>query len=216
MLCKIKCQAMADEIADLVRLSPMLYNAFCQVNRELFVPVSHNAYKLIPNPIASRQWISSPLTVAKMTMALECENVDNVLEIGCGSGYQAVILSKLARRVFSVERIEILVKDAKKRIEELEIRNVNIKFDDGNLGWDNYGPYDRILFSCACESAPEGIFSQLKVGGILVAPLKENTKQFITKFIKKEDTIEKITLEECEFVPLLSGREWIARRNNRL
>ncbi|ALV23694.1 L-isoaspartate protein carboxylmethyltransferase, type II [Campylobacter iguaniorum] len=202
-----KCQKMADDIADIVPLTPMIYKAFCQIPRTHFVPVSIYAFKLDAHPIAGNQWISSPLTVAKMTLALEAENCDNVLEIGCGSGYQAAILSKLAHRVFSVERIETLANDAKSKMRQLGFNNVNIRHDDGNVGWKSYAPYDRIILSCACDEIPKRLIDQLKDGGILVAPIKNSHKQSITKFIKKGSNLEQITLDECEFVPLLEGRE---------
>ncbi|ASM39568.1 protein-L-isoaspartate(D-aspartate) O-methyltransferase [Campylobacter sp. RM12327] len=203
-----KCLKMANEIADLTTLSPKVYKAFCQTPREIFVPIKAHAYELNPHPISGNQWISSPLTVAKMTMALECEDIDNVLEIGCGSGYQAAILGKLAHRVFSIERIQKLADGAKLRFKELNVLNINIRYDDGIDGWKTYSPYERIIFSCACEEISPKIFAQLKDGGILVAPMKENGKQFIYKF-KKDfyGNISKEKLEECLFVPLLSGRE---------
>lgn len=204
---RARCQKMADDIADVIGLTPMVYKAFCSTPRTSFVPVSINAFKLDAHPIGGNQWISSPLTVAKMTLALEAENCDNILEIGCGSGYQAAILSKIAHRIFSVERIEKLALAAKATIKKLNLNNVNIRYDDGNAGWSSYAPYDRILLSCACDEVPSKLFNQLKDGGILVAPVKIGQKQSITKFIKNGLNIDKIILEECEFVPLLSGRE---------
>lgn len=203
-----RCQKMADAIADNINISPNLYKAFCNTEREIFVPIKTHAYELNPYPIAGNQWISSPLTVAKMTMALDCENCDNILEIGCGSGYQAAILSKLAHRIFSIERISTLVKESKIRLGQLNLTNIHIRHDDGTNGWKTYAPYDRILFSCACENISEKIFSQLKNGGILVAPIKENGEQFIYKFKKDfNSNINKEKLQTCLFVPLLEGRE---------
>lgn len=202
-----KCQKMADAIADNITISPNLYKAFCDTAREIFVPIKAHAYELNPHPIAGNQWISSPLTVAKMTMALDCENCDNILEIGCGSGYQAAILSKLAHRIFSIERISALVKESKIRLERLNFTNIHIRHDDGTNGWKTYAPYDRILFSCACENISEKIFSQLKNGGILVAPIKSANTQKITKFSKNLDgKIQSEIVSQCEFVPLVSGR----------
>lgn len=203
-----KCTIMADEIADELILSPELYKALRQTPRGVFAPVSTHAYKLDAQPISGNQWISSPLTVAKMTLALEADGVDNVLEIGCGSGYQAAILSKLAHRVFSVERIEKLATEAKRRFETLNIKNIHVRYDDGNNGWKSYAPYDRILLSAATESVPQNLFNQLKNGGILVAPIKKGDKQYIVKFQKDEDgNIRETKLDECMFVPLLKGRE---------
>lgn len=201
-----KCKKLADAIADNIDISPNLYKAFCEIPREIFVPISTHAYSLSPSPISGNQWISSPLTVAKMTMALECENCDNILEIGCGSGYQAAILSKLAHRIFTIERILELVKEAKIRLQKLNFTNIHIRHDDGTNGWKTYALYDRILFSCACENVSEKIFSQLKNGGILVAPIGKNGTQNIVKFSKSNGEISQEILGECGFVPLLSGR----------
>ena len=206
---QIKCKNLADAIADEVALTPALYDAIGSTPREIFVPVAARAYGLDAQPIQGNQWISSPLTVAKMTLALELDaDTDNVLEIGCGSGYQAAILSRLAHRVFSVERIEKLATEAKKRFETLTIRNVHVRFDDGNVGWKSYAPYDRILLSAAAEQIPQALFNQLKNGGILVAPVKKDSGQFIVKFKKDANgEVTQKTLDECLFVPLLSGRE---------
>lgn len=205
---KSKCINMADEIGNIVALTPTLYKALCDTPREIFAPVTRHAYSLDAQPIGGNQWISSPLTVIKMTLALDAENIDNALEIGCGSGYQAAILSHLAHRVFTVERIEKLATEAKKRFKALKIHNVHVRFDDGNVGWKSYAPYDRILLSAAARQVPQTLFNQLKNGGILVAPIKKDGKQFIVKF--KKDACGKITqktLEECLFVPLLDGIE---------
>ncbi|CZE46302.1 protein-L-isoaspartate(D-aspartate) O-methyltransferase [Campylobacter geochelonis] len=202
-----RCEKLALDIANEVTLSPALYDAFCKVSRSEFAPVGAHAFSLNPQPILANQWISSPLTVAKMTMALELEGVDKVLEIGCGSGYQAAILSKIVRRVFTIERISKLVNEAKKHFENLAISNVHVRYDDGNAGWKNYAPYERILLSAAAKSIDERLFSQLSDGGILVAPIEENGRQKIIKFYKKDNQIQKEILSECVFVPLLSGRE---------
>ncbi len=205
-----KHKKMADEIAKLFPISPYVYDALCMSERELFVPtgmLSH-AYKLDALPIASNQFISSPLTVAKMTEALSCKGADNVLEIGCGSGYQALILSKLIRRVFTIERIERLLKEARERFKTLGITNIHTRFDDGQNGWRDFAPYDRILFSASTPEVPQKLFEQLKVGGILVAPIEKGSQQIITRFIKTQGGITKEALDECLFVPVKNGREF--------
>ncbi len=205
-----KHQKMADEIAKICKISAEVHQAFCQSERELFVPqgMSSHAYKLDALPLAGNQWISSPLTVAKMTEALTCKGADSVLEIGCGSGYQALILSKLIRRVFTIERIERLLKEAKERFNALKISTIHTRFDDGQNGWREFAPYDRILFSASIPQVPQKIFDQLKVGGILVAPIEKGDKQIITRFIKKEEGILKEELDDCLFVPVKDGREY--------
>lgn len=207
-LWEIHCQRLADDIADIIDITPALYDAFCKVNRSEFCPIQKHAYSLDPQPIAGMQWISSPLTVAKMTIALELDGVDKILEIGCGSGYQAAILSKIVRRVFTIERIESLAKEAKEHFTKLNISNVHLKFDDGNSGWKNYAPYERILLSAATTQIDERLFSQLETGGILVAPIEKNGVQNIVRFRKISDSeISQEILEECQFVPLLKGKE---------
>ena len=205
-----KHKKMADEIAKLFPISPSVYDALCMSERELFVPTGMllHAYKLDALPIASNQFISSPLTVAKMTEALSCKGADNVLEIGCGSGYQALILSKLIRRVFTIERIERLLKEARERFKTLGITNIHTRFDDGQNGWRDFAPYDRILFSASTPEVPQKLFEQLKVGGILVAPIEKGSQQIITRFIKTQEGITKEALDECLFVPVKNGREF--------
>ncbi len=205
-----KCLRMANEIDKIFPLEKSVKEAISSVRRELFVPVGfrHLAYKLDALPLSSNQWISSPLTVAKMTQALMIDkSVDSVLEIGCGSGYQAAILSRLVRRVFAIERIEKLSKEAKERFKELGLHNINVRCDDGQKGWSSYAPYDRILFSATTKKIEDKLFKQLKNRAVLVAPIDKGSKQIITRFTKYEDYIKQEELEECLFVPILSGIE---------
>jgi protein-L-isoaspartate(D-aspartate) O-methyltransferase len=206
----IKNAKLADEIHLKFPIRDKVKNAIASTNREAFVPTGfkHNAYKLDALPIGASQWISSPLTVAKMTEYLECDSsVDSVLEVGCGSGYQAAVLSKIFRRVFTIERIESLMIDAKNRFRTLKINNVHTRTDDGQNGWIQYAPYDRIIFSASAKVIPQKIFDQLANGGILVAPLDKNGKQVIMRYFKRGGEIFEDELEECEFVPILNGVE---------
>lgn len=205
-----KLKKLVDEIERVFPLEENIKEAFLSIPREEFVPLGlkHLSYKIDPLPIQGNQWISSPLTVAKMTSYLQIDsNADSILEIGCGSGYQAAILSKLGRRVFSVERIKRLADDAKKRVQKLQIHNVNIRCDDGQNGWSSFAPYDRILFSATAKEIPSALFDQLNEGGILLAPLQKNEKQVITKFVKQNGKIKTFEIESCKFVPILSGIE---------
>jgi protein-L-isoaspartate(D-aspartate) O-methyltransferase len=145
------------------------------------------------------------MTVAKMSEALSANGADSVLEIGCGSGYQAAVLSKMFRRVFTIERIEPLLNEAKECFKTLGLSNINTRFDDGNRGWKTYAPYDRILFSASAPKPPVHLFDQLKDGGILVAPIDEKGKQIITRFVKNGKNIKVERLEECLFVPVVEG-----------
>ncbi|WP_300365691.1 protein-L-isoaspartate(D-aspartate) O-methyltransferase [Hydrogenimonas sp.] len=206
---QIKLENFADDIASEIPLTPAIYRAFAAIERELFVPVGfrHWAYRLDALPIKANQWISSPLTVAKMTVYLEPDDADNVLEIGCGSGYQAAILSRIFRRVFTVERIDALLKEAKERFKKLDIHNIHTRLDDGQRGWRQYAPFDRILFSASTPKVPESLFDQLAEGGILVAPIERGNEQIITQFRKNGDTILEEPKESCLFVPVKSGIE---------
>lgn len=202
-----RAKTMAEEIAKKIFINEELFNAFCEVPREIFSPLKAHAYRLDALPLANSQWISSPLTVAKMTMALNFKDADSVLEIGCGSGYQAAILSRVIRRVFTIERIENLAKSASNTFRTLGFSNINVRYDDGQNGWKNYAPYDRILFSAYATSIPEIILDQLSDNGVLVAPILQNGKQYITRLTKNGTSLQKEILEECLFVPVLDGKE---------
>ena len=204
-----RCLKMTEEICKKISLSKEVKEAIASTKRELFVPrgFKHFAYKLDALPLSCRQWISSPLTVAKMTEALQPQGADSVLEIGCGSGYQAAVLSKLFRRVFTIERIEKLLLEAKKRFREYGLTNIHTRLADGREGWKTYAPYDRILLSAATDEIPQTLFDQLAVGGILVAPLKEGDKQIIARFYKRKTTVIKEKLDECSFVFMREGIE---------
>jgi len=202
-----KTARLANECDAKFKLSDAVKKAIASTNREAFVPTGfkHNAYKLDALPIGADQYISSPLTVAKMTEYLFPRGADRVLEVGCGSGYQAAVLSHLFRGVFTIERIEPLILEAKKRFRELGINNIHTRTDDGQNGWVQYAPYDRILFSATAKEIPVKLFEQLADGGILVAPLQKGNTQVITRFIKNGEYIEKEELEDCDFVPILDG-----------
>ena len=202
-----KTAKMAQECSKVFPLSPEIEKAIANTNREAFVPTGfrHNAYKLDALPLSSAQWISSPLTVAMMTEYLIPRGADRVLEVGCGSGYQAAVLSHLFRGVFSIERIEPLMLEAKARFRKLNINNIHTRTDDGQNGWIQYAPYDRILFSATAKEIPQKLFEQLADGGILLAPMQKGNKQIITRFMKNGSSIEEEELDECDFVPVLDG-----------
>ena len=202
-----KTARLAEECNAEFPLSAEIQEAIAKTNREAFVPTGfrNQAYKLDALPIGANQYISSPLTVAKMTEYLFPRGADRVLEIGCGSGYQAAVLSHLFRGVFTIERIEPLILEAKKRFRELGINNVHTRTDDGQKGWIQYAPYDRILFSATAKEIPSKLFEQLADGGILVAPMERDGKQVITRFLKEGERIIEEELEDCDFVPVLDG-----------
>jgi protein-L-isoaspartate(D-aspartate) O-methyltransferase len=204
-------ETLVKEIEKHFSLNPNVKEAFLEVDREIFVPneFKHLSYQLDALPLAASQWISSPLTVAKMTQHLELDNVDSVLEVGCGSGYQAAILAKICHRVFTIERIDELLKTAKSRFNEHGMHNIITRFDDGQRGWKQYAPYERILFSATTKKVPQVLFDQLAEGGILIAPI-EQQKDFhlITRFTKKNGKVDSgEPIEQCLFVPVLDGTQ---------
>ncbi|BCD47505.1 Protein-L-isoaspartate O-methyltransferase Pcm [Helicobacter suis] len=204
---RIKNAHMCEAIAKHFPLEESIKKAMCAIDREEFVSPKHLAYSLNALPMGGDQFVSSPLTVAKMTQYLEPSGADSVLEIGCGSGYQAMVLSKLFRRVFSIERIEKLLLQAKERFRKLQVTNIHTKLGDGQEGWKEFAPYDRILFSACATHIPQTLFDQLLEGGILVAPMQTEKGQMITRFKKHNHRLLSESLEPCQFVPILDGIE---------
>ncbi len=198
---------LAEAIRARFEIADSVFNAIASTNREVYVPngFKQHAYKLDALPIGASQWISSPLTVAKMTEYLQCDGADRVLEIGCGSGYQAAVLSHLFRGVFTIERIESLLREAKKCFREEGLANIHTRTDDGQLGWGAYAPYDRILFSASAGHIPQVIIDQLAPRGILVAPMQRDEGQVIVRYVKIGDQLIEEELEVCSFVPVIDG-----------
>jgi protein-L-isoaspartate(D-aspartate) O-methyltransferase len=113
----------------------------------------------------------------------------------------------MCRRVFTIERINELLKTAKKRFSELELHNIFAKFDDGQMGWAEYAPFDRIIFSATASQIPQVIFDQLGDGGTLIAPMQEGDLQILTRYYKRNGRITTETIEQCLFVPVLNGTQ---------
>jgi len=206
-MAQMRNRKLAEAIRSRFPISDPVFRAIASTNRELYVPSGfrQHAYRLDALPIGAAQWISSPLTVAKMTEYLLCKGADRVLEVGCGSGYQAAVLSHLFRGVFTIERIGSLMQEAKLRFRTAGISNVHTRTDDGQNGWRAYAPYDRILFSASAGHIPPAIIDQLAPGGVLVAPLARGGIQEIVRYTKRGDKLWEETLEACEFVPVLDG-----------
>jgi protein-L-isoaspartate(D-aspartate) O-methyltransferase len=164
------------------------------------------AYEDMPLPIACGQTISQPSIVAIMTQALRVEPRDKVLEVGTGSGYQAAILSQLARRVYTVERHRKLVRDATKHFAELDLANITTVLADGCFGLPEQAPFDRIIVTAAAEDPPPQLLDQLKVGGTMVLPVgQSDTVQTLIRVIRTEDGFEYDDLRDVRFVPLIEG-----------
>ena len=177
------------------------------IPREKFIPENYRnqAYENIALPIGENQTISQPYVVAKMTELLEVKNNHKVLEIGTGSGYQCAILSKLARRIYTIERIKNLHEKASKIFDELQLTNIVSKHEDGNNGWIEQIPFDRIIFTAATENITNRIFSHIKDNGIIVCPIIRDNKQVIIKYKRKNDKLTSEEFDDVLFVPNLKG-----------
>ena len=178
-----------------------------QVPRELFVPQALRAhsYENASLPIACDQTISQPYIVARMTEALQLQGRELVLEIGCGSGYQAAVLAHLCRRVYSIERLKPLLVDAENRLRDLRISNISFRLGDGAKGWPEVAPFDRIILTCGCDKIPEILLQQLKIGGIMVAPEGNGKAQQLVVVTRQESTVVRKALMPVTFVPLIEG-----------
>ena len=162
----------------------------------------------IPLPISCGQTISQPTVVAKMMQLLDLNPKDKILEIGTGSGYQAVLLSKLVRRVYTVERKAFLAKEAHSLISEMGIGNITVIKADGALGLPIQAPFDKILITAAAEEVPKILLDQLKIGGLMVVPIGPvDDYQFLTKVTKKVHGCDFQEYEKVKFVPLLEDTE---------
>ena len=175
--------------------------------REIFIPDNfrNQAYENIALPIGDNQTISQPYIVALMTQSLELQKKHKVLEIGTGSGYQSSILSLLTRRVYTIERIKSLLVKAETNFKELKLTNIVTKHADGNLGWKEQIPFDRIIFTAAINEISNNFFDHIDENGIIVAPIVSRSKQILKKFTKKNDAILTEVLAEVLFVPNLKG-----------
>lgn len=184
-------------------------SAIEQVPREMFVEATFrdHAYDDTALPIAQGQTISQPSVVAAMTQALELTSRMRVLEIGTGSGYQAAVLARLVRRVYSMERHKELLQQAESRFRELGLHNIVTMRADGSKGWPAAAPFERILVTAAAAEMPECYVAQLAPGGIMVIPIGgQGGEQMLMKFRKAKDgTMSSESLMAVRFVPLLSG-----------
>lgn len=183
-------------------------SAFEQTPRELFVDQTFvsRAYADNALPISCGQTISQPSVVGMMTQALQVTPRCKVLEVGAGSGYQAAILARLARRVYAVERHRDLALRARERIAALDLSNVTIRTGDGTRGWPEQAPFDRIIVSAAAEDAPSMLLEQLRTGGIMVLPVGQSDE--VQQLIRIDKTPEGPTYRELSavrFVPLVAG-----------
>jgi protein-L-isoaspartate(D-aspartate) O-methyltransferase len=179
-----------------------------KTDRAMFVKghFSARAYEDMPLPIACGQTISQPSVVGLMTQALNVQPRDKVLEVGTGSGYQAAILSHLARRVYTVDRHKTLMNNARVIFQALDITNLMAFTADGSFGLPDQAPFDRILVTAAAEDPPGPLLAQLKVGGIMVLPVgQSDSVQTLIRVSRTETGFEYEELRAVRFVPLLEG-----------
>jgi protein-L-isoaspartate(D-aspartate) O-methyltransferase len=183
--------------------------AFRAVPRESFVlpEFQRLAYENRPLPIGYGQTISQPLMVALMIDALELGGDERVLDIGTGSGYQAALLSRLARQIVSVELIPGLAKSSKRRLETLGYSNVEVHVAGKELGWPPGAPYDAIVVAAGARRVPRSLIGQLAMGGRLVVPVGGRTSQMLVRATKSDRGITLERLGECRFVPLIAEDE---------
>ncbi len=164
------------------------------------------AYEDMPLPIGAGQTISQPSVVGLMTQALNIQPRDKILEVGTGSGYQAAILSQLARRVYTIERHKRLVTEAQAIFDRLGLSNITAVHADGSFGLHEQAPFDRILVTAAAEDPPGPLLAQLRVGGIMVVPVgQSDAVQSLIRVTRTEDGFDYDELRAVRFVPLVEG-----------
>ena len=176
--------------------------------RHLFVDeaLASRAYEDTALPIGKGQTISQPYIVARMTdVLLEGGPLENILEVGTGSGYQTAVLAPLVRRIYTTERIQVLLDQARRRFLSLKIRNVITKHVDGGLGLPEYAPFDGIIVTAAPQGIPLALVEQLRPGGRMVLPIGERDEQVLVRVTRTAEGYEHEMLERVSFVPLLGG-----------
>ena len=183
-------------------------DVFTRLPRHLFIEeaLASRAYEDTALPIGLGQTISQPWVVARMTEAvIEHKVPEKVLEIGTGSGYQAAVLAALVKNVYTVERIEELLRNARRRFRKLGIDNIRSKHDDGKLGWPEHAPFDAIMLTAAGDHIDNRLLDQLAPDGVLVAPVGPSGSQELKRFRRNDGEMIEESLGSVSFVPLLGG-----------
>lgn len=190
--------------------SPRVLSVMLRVPRHKFVDDKYTdlAYQDRPVPIGYGQTMSQPYTVAYMTDLLNLSGDEKVLEVGTGSGYQAAVLSKLAKEVYSIEIVPQLAKKAKSVLRELGYKNVHLKIGSGEWGWPEKSPFDAIVITAALgDKVPDELIDQVKIRGVIVAPIGPSHLQTMTRFTKlKSGHLEKEEFQKYVFVPFVKER----------
>ncbi|WP_422369646.1 protein-L-isoaspartate(D-aspartate) O-methyltransferase [Pelagibius sp.] len=198
-------------------------SAIERIPREAFAPESfrHQAYENLAIPIGQGQTLSQPQVVAQMTQALQASRRTKVLEIGTGSGYQAAVLSRLCRRVYTVERFKELRASAEERFAALRLHNITTRHGDGWKGWPEQAPFDRIMVTAAATDVPSVLVDQLAEGGQMVLPVGRTSRdQALLRLRREGDSVVEEHLGDVRFVPLVEGvpddEAYFAQRGGRL
>lgn len=199
LVARLKEQGVSNEV---------VLNTLVETPRHIFIDeaLAHRAYEDTALPIGYNQTISQPYSVARMTELLLAEGpLKNVLEVGTGSGYQTSVLAQLVEQVCSVERIRPLQEKARKRLQLLNLRNVQLMHTDGGMGWPAKAPFDGILVTAAPEEVPAELLNQLAINGRLVIPVGGDNQELKLVVRESEDSFTTEVIEGAKFVPLLSG-----------
>jgi protein-L-isoaspartate(D-aspartate) O-methyltransferase len=185
-------------------------SAISSIPREKFVleGEKNNAYLDCPLSIGMGQTISQPFMVALMTQCLSLKGPETILEVGAGSGYQAAILSKLAKRVYTIERFSLLAERAEKIFKELDLKNVTIIVGDGSQGLEEYSPYDGIIVTAGAPEIPKSLINQLNEKGKIVIPVGNSFSQDLLLGIKEKGKLKITNYGGCVFVPLVGKYGW--------
>jgi protein-L-isoaspartate(D-aspartate) O-methyltransferase len=184
--------------------------ATLEVPRHEFVPPEFReiSYGDFPIPITQEQTISQPYIVALMTQELQLKPDDKVLEIGAGSGYQAAILSRLVKKVYTIERVQQLAEHAEMVLKKLCYLNVEISVGDGTLGLTRHAPYDAIIVTAAAKKVPSALKEQLKEGGRMIIPVGDRFEQVLVSITKQKGEFIERKICGCTFVPLVGKDGW--------
>lgn len=188
----------------------LVIKAMKKVPRHLFIEeaLQNRAYGDYPLPIGESQTISQPYMVALMTENLALNKDARVLEIGTGSGYQTAILAEICQKVYSIERVRVLIDRARKVLDNLNYYNIRIKIFDGTRGWKEESPFDAIIVTAGAPHIPQPLVDQLKIGGRMIIPVGDKFSQTLKRITKNEGGIIEKNLEGCRFVSLIGKFAW--------